>query len=55
MKILTFLTAITTITTLAYAGIISCTKSPCENGKIRNKIDCQCSEDLEYRSLTEAS
>jgi hypothetical protein len=48
VKILSFLTA---LTTFAFAGIISCTKSPCENGKIRNEIDCQCSEEFEHRSL----
>jgi predicted secreted protein len=48
VKILSFLTA---LTTFAFAGIISCTKSPCESGKIRNEIDCQCSEEFEHRSL----
>jgi hypothetical protein len=42
---------LTALTTLAYAGIFSCSKNPCENGKIRNEIDCQCSEEPESRNL----
>ena len=45
------ITILTVISTLANAGLIGCTKSPCENGKIRNEIDCQCYQGLEYRLL----